>query len=321
MTKMKAVICTKYGSPEVLQLSKVEIPIPKNNEVLVRIHATAVTTSDCVIRGLKTPGGHKFPIKQLMRFGMRLFIGFSKPRNPILGLVFSGVIESVGKDIKSFNAGDKVFGFTGVSRGTYAEYKCVSAKEIANGEMVLKPKNRSHEESVAVVYGGTLAMHFLRDANIKRQQKVLIYGASGAIGTIAIQLAKHFEAEVTGVCSSTNFNMVASLGADKMLDYTKEDSSRQLEQYDLILDAVGKNKTSKLKTECRNSLTKNGKYISVDDGFLRIRSEYLKNLKELVEAKQIKSVIDRKYTLESIDEAHRYVDKGHKKGNVVIKLS
>lgn len=318
MTKMKAIICTKYGKPEVLQLREVNKPIPKDDEVLVKIQKTAVTASDCVLRGLKVPGGHQFPIKQLMRFAMRLFIGFTKPANPILGLVFSGVVASVGKNVKLLTLGEEVFGFTGLSRGTYAEYKCVSNKEIARGEVTLKPSNVSHEEAVAIIYGGVLAVHFMRNAQIQKKQKVLVYGASGAIGTIAVQLAKHYEAEVTAVCSTKNFELVAALGADKMLDYTREDAIGELEQYDFVLDAVGKNKTSLIKEASRKSLTENGRYVSVDDGLLKIQPDYLPKLRRLVEMENIQAVIDKTYPLEDIVEAHRYVEKGHKKGNVVI---
>ncbi|NDI35028.1 zinc-binding dehydrogenase [Chengkuizengella sediminis] len=317
---MKAIICQKYGPPEVLQLNEVEKPIPKNNEVLIKIHSTAVTASDCVIRGFKMPGNPSFPKKQIMELMMRLFIGFSKPRNPIIGLVFSGVVESVGKDIKGYKKGDQVYGFTGISRGTYAEYKCVSAKEAAQGELVIKPNNISHKEAAAVVYGGALAMHFMKDMDIQSGQKVLIYGASGAIGTTAVQLAKHFGAEVTAICSSSNIELVKSLGADKVIDYTKEDSINQLELYDSILDAVGKNKSSKLKIQCKKALSQNGKYVSVDDRLLKIHPHYLVKLNELIEAGHVNAVIDRNYPLEEIVEAHKYVDKGHKKGNVVITV-
>lgn len=320
MIKMKAVICTKYGNPDVLKFREVKKPIPKADEVLVKIHATAVTASDCVIRGLNVPGGHQFPIKQLMKFGMRLFIGFTKPRNPIIGLVFSGVIEATGKNIETFKEGDEVFGFTGISRGTYAEYKCVPIKEIKAGEMTLKPSNASHQEAVAIVYGGVLAIHFMKNTNIKKGQKVLVYGASGAIGTIALQLAKHYEAEVTAVCSTKNFELVASLGSDKMIDYTKKGAANQLEQYDFIFDAVGKNKTSNLKEACKESLTQDGKYVSVDDEFLKIQSHYLPKLRDLFETETIQAVIDKTYPLENIVEAHEYVEKGHKKGNVLIKV-
>lgn len=320
MTKMKAVICTGYGNPDVLQLSEINKPIPKKDEVLVKIHTTAVTASDCVIRGLNIPGGHKFPVKQLMQFAMRLFIGFTKPRNPILGLVFSGIIESTGENIETFKKGEEVFGFTGTSRGSYAEYKCVSAKEIAAGNICSKPQNINHRKSVAIVYGGVLAIHFMKNANLKKHQKVLIYGASGAIGTIAVQLAKLEGTEVTAVCSESNFKLITSLGADKCIDYKKKNAVTKLEQYDFILDAVGKNKSSKLKVTCQKSLSKNGKYVSVDDGFLKIHPSYLPKLKSLIETKNLQAVIDKEYRLDDIVEAHRYVDQGHKKGNVIISI-
>ncbi|MEI5908879.1 NAD(P)-dependent alcohol dehydrogenase [Bacillus spongiae] len=317
---MKAVICTKYGPPEVLQLNEVEKPVPKDNEVLVKIHATAVTASDCVIRGFKMPGNPSFPKKQIMQLMMRLFIGISKPRNPIIGLVFSGAVEAVGKDIKQYKKGDEVYGFTGNSRGAYAEYKCVSAKEIAQGELVHKPSNISYEEATAVVYGGVLAIHFMKGSKIQSGQKVLIYGASGAIGTIAIQLAKHKGAKVTAICSSSNEELVQSLGADKVIDYTKADSVNHLEIYDFILDAVGENKSSELKKQSKKALSQTGKYVSVDDSLLKIHPEYLIKLNDLIGAGHVKAIIDRNYPLEEIVEAHEYVDKGHKKGNVVISI-
>ncbi len=316
---MKAIVCTKYGPPEVLQVKDVEKPIPKKNEVLIKIEATAVTASDCIIRGFKMPGKLGFPKKQIMGFMMRLFVGFTKPRNPVIGLVFSGEIESIGKDIKHFKKGDKVYGFTGYSFGTYAEFKCMSEKESKRGCLAIKPKNISHEEAAAISYGGILATHFM-GGNIQSGHKVLIYGASGAIGTTAVQLAKCYGAEVTGVCSSTNLEMVKSLGADKVIDYTKDDSINQVETYDFILDAVGENKSSELKVQCRKALNPNGKYVSVDDGALELHSEYLINLKEFIEAGNIKVVIDRSYPLEEIVKAHRYVDKGHKKGSVTIAV-
>lgn len=316
---MKAVICTSYGSPEVLKISKIEKPTPTQNEVLVKVTATAVTVSDTVIRTLTVPGDYRFPLKQLMKFAMRLFIGFNRPRNPILGLVFSGIIESVGGSVSGFKEGDEVFGFTGQSRGSYAEYKCVTNKEIETGEVIRKPKNVSHKEAVAIVYGGILTMHFF-DVDIKKGQKVLIYGASGAIGTIAIQYAKYLGAEVTAVCSSKNYELVTSLGAEKVIDYTQQSSTSQLEKYDFILDAVGKKKSSELKKICRKSLTTKGKYTSVDDGLLKVKPEYITELKDLIETNHINAVIDKVFKLEDIIDAHRYVDLGHKKGNVVIQL-
>ncbi len=319
MKKMKAIICTEYGEPNVLKLTEVQKPIPKKNEVIVKIHSTAVTASDCLIRGLKIPGGHRFPMKQLMKFGMRVFIGFTKPRNPILGLVFSGVIEKTN-NVSNYKLGDEVYGFTGVSRGTYAEYKCVSNKEIISGQMALKPKNASHQEATAIVYGGTLAIHFMRNANIKKGQKVLIYGASGANGTVAVQIAQYHGAEVTAVCSNKNFDLVKSLGANKVIDYTSKDAINKLEKYDFILDAVGKNKTSSLKVASKTSLTSNGIYASVDDGFLKIKPSYLQKLNTYFETGNFKAIIDRTYSLNDTEKAHEYVEEGHKKGNVIINV-
>ena len=307
---MKAIVCTKYGPPEVLQLREVEKPTPRKNEVCIKIFATAVTASDCIVRGFKMPIWH--PIGLMMG----LMLGFTKPRNPIIGMVLAGDIESVGKDVKRFKKGDQVYGMTGLGFGTYAEYKCMSEKEC----LVIKPSYISYEEAAAVAYGGNLAGHFLKKGNIQNRQKVLIYGASGAIGTTAVQLAKYFGANVTGVCSTTNLELVKSLGADTVIDYTKEDLMSKGELYDFILDAVGKNKSSKLKLQCKKVLTKNGKYISVDDGNPKSLTEYLVLLNELIEAGHFKAVIDKCYPLEKIVEAHRYVDKGHKKGNVVITV-
>jgi len=320
MEKMKAVICTKYGPPEVLQLQDVKKPIPKENEVLIKIHATAVTASDCIIRGFNLPGDHKFPMKQIVGLMMRLYVGFTKPKKPILGLVLSGVIESHGKDIKQFKTGDQVYAMTGFSFGGYAVYKCMREKESKNGCLAIKPNNMSHEEAASVSYGGILSIHFMKKMNIQGGQKVLIYGASGAIGTVAVQIAKSLGAEVTGVCGSSNAELVKSLGADKVIDYTDDSSIKKLEEYDHILDAVGKNKKSNLKKASRNALKENGKYISVDDESLELRSEYLIQLTELCEAGKVKASTDSTYTLEQIVEAHRYVDQGHKKGSVVISI-
>ncbi|MEM6813020.1 MAG: NAD(P)-dependent alcohol dehydrogenase [Bacteroidota bacterium] len=317
---MKAIICTKYGPPEVLQLQEVDKPFPKKDEVLIKIKATAVTASDCVLRGLKMPGDPHFPKKQIMKLMVRLFMGFKKPRNPIIGSVFSGEIESIGDRIQQFKKGDEVYGFSPTTLGGYAEYKGMTKKEFQRGGLSIKPSNTSHEEAAALVYGGVLALFFLRKMNVQNQAKILIYGASGAIGSIAVQLAKNIGAEVTAVCSSSNTELVKSLGADKTIDYTKEHSMNELESYDFVFDAVGKNKKSKLKSQSKKALKENGRYVSVDDGLHKLGSLDLTNLKNLIEAGKIKAVIDKHYPIEQIVEAHKYVEKGHKKGNVVITI-
>jgi NADPH:quinone reductase-like Zn-dependent oxidoreductase len=306
---MKAIVCTKYGPPEVLQLKEVEKPALQSGEVRVKILATAVTASDCIVRGFRLPLWHP------MGLMMGLALGFTKPRQPILGIVLAGEVESAGKDVKTFTQGDQVFGWDVSSAfGAYAEYKCLPA----NGMLAIKPANVNHEEAAAVLYGGLIALHFLKKGNVQRGQKVLIYGASGAVGTSAVQLARYFGAEVTGVCSTVNLEMVKSLGADTVIDYTQEDFMNRGELYDFIFNAVGKRKA---RLACKTALAPNGKYVTVDDGAPKVHIEDLIFLKELVEAGKIKSVIDRRYPLEQIGEAHRYVETGHKKGNVVITVA
>ncbi len=310
---MRAIVCTKYGPPEVLQLKEVEKPAPKNNEVLIKIYATAVTATDCLMRRSDLP--------IIMSLGRALSVGFTKPRRSIFGAVLAGEIEAVGKDVKLFKTGDKVYGSTGLKLSAYAEYVCMPQAGTITGCLTLKPSTMSYEEAAAVPYGALIGLHFINKGNIRSGQKVLVYGASGANGTTAVQIAKYLGAEVTAVCSAANLELVKSLGADKVIDYTKEDSISSLELYDFVLDAVGRRKSSKLKVECKKALTQTGKYVSVDGGMPRPRAEYLVWLRQIIEEGHFKAVIDRRYPLEQTVEAHRYVDEGHKKGNVVITVT
>jgi NADPH:quinone reductase-like Zn-dependent oxidoreductase len=299
---MKAIVCTKYGPPDFLQLQEVDKPAPKEDEVLTRVYAATVTRGDVMLRKL-----HPLLFLPLQLFGMR--------RKKIPGHEFAGVIESAGKAVKRFKEGDQVFGTTtGLSVGANAEYVCLP-EEWSSGVLAIKPANMSYEEAAAVPVGAMTALYILKNGSIQSGQKVLILGASGSVGTYAIQLAKYFGAEVTGICSTTNIEMVKSLGADMVIDYTIEDFTKSSQTYDVIFDAVGKTSASSSKS----SLKKSGIYLSVRSS----TSETTENLifiKELVEAGKIKSVIDRRYPLAQTAEAHRYVETGHKKGNVVITL-
>lgn len=317
---MKAIVYTTYGPPDVLEVKEVAKPAPRGNEVLIKVHATTVTAADGLMRRGEPLWG-------------RIILGLRRPRKKLLGIELAGEIESVGKDVKRFRKGDQVYGFTGFRLGAYAEYTCMPEE----GSLVTKPANMTYEEAAATVDGASTALFFLRDkASIQSGQKVLIIGASGSIGSAAVQLARQFGAEVTGVCSSTNVDLVTSLGADKVIDYTEEDFTNNGETYDIIFDTVGKSSFSR----CKGSLKANGCYLptvglinhilmlwtSITGGKKVITGMSIEKraalifLRELIEAGKLKSVIDRRYPLEQIAAAHRYVDKGHKKGNVVITV-
>ncbi|KWU66750.1 NAD(P)-dependent alcohol dehydrogenase [Priestia megaterium] len=302
---MKAMVCTKYGKPDVLQLEEVENPIPKENEILIKIHATTVTSGDCRVRSFNSP--------LLLWLPMRIVLGLRKPRKSILGVELAGEVEDVGKNVTRFKKGDQLFAMTGMKFGGYAEYICLPEK----GTIAVKPENVTCEEAASISFGGTTALHFFRKGNIQAGQKVLIYGASGAVGTAAVQLASYYGAEVTGVCSAKNSELVKSLGADRVINYQHENFTEKEERYDLIFDAVGKI----TKNQCQEVLALNGRFVSVEgQGITKVQTKDLLLLKKLMEEGQIKSVIDRCYSLEQIPEAHEYVETGHKIGSVVVTL-
>ncbi|WP_053375987.1 NAD(P)-dependent alcohol dehydrogenase [Paenibacillus sp. FJAT-27812] len=318
---MKAIVCTQYGASEVLQLKEVEKPTPNNNEVRIKIYAAAVTPSDCAFRKADP-------------FMIRLIYGLRKPKYSILGVELAGEVDSVGKEVTLFKKGDQVFGVSPNSFGAYAEYMCLAEDK----PLITKPANATYEEAAAVCDGALTALVFLRDtAKIQRGQKVLVNGASGAVGAYAVQLARFFGAEVTGVCSTKNLEWVKSIGADKVIDYTKEDFTKSGQTYDVIFDAVGKLSFSK----CKGTLSQRGIYLSTVPALgtmlqmlrtskfgskkamftaagLKQSKENLVFLKELFETGKIKAVIDRRYRMEEAAEAHKYVEKGHKRGNVVL---
>jgi 2-desacetyl-2-hydroxyethyl bacteriochlorophyllide A dehydrogenase len=319
---MKAIVYTKYGTPEVLMLKEVEKPIPKDNEILIKIKATAVNSGD-------------WRLRKADPYAVRLFFGLIKPKNNILGGVLSGEIEAVGKDVKRFKVGDEVFGSSALSSGfgAYAEYKCLSEEAV----LALKPANITHNEAAVIPFGGTTALHFIKKAGIVSGQKVLIYGASGAVGSAAVQLAKHFGAHVTGVCSTANIDLVKSLGADKVIDYTKDDFTKNGEKYDVIFETVNKTSLSRnlkslkpkgilILSAAGMSEMIRGAWISMTNtqkiltGVNSENAEDMVFLKELIEAGKLKPVIDRTYPLEQMAEAHAYVEKGHKRGNVAIVI-
>ncbi|HCA80523.1 MAG TPA: NAD(P)-dependent alcohol dehydrogenase [Bacteroidetes bacterium] len=323
---MRASIYERYGAPDVLQLKDVAKPAPKDNEVLIKICATTVTSGDWRARSLNVPAG----------FGLmsRLFFGVSRPRQPILGTELSGVVESVGKSASKFKVGDKVFAFSGAGMGCYAEYKCMPE----DGAVALKPANLTFDEAAAMSFGGTTALNFFKRGKLQSGEKVLVNGASGGVGTAAVQLARHFGADVTGVCSAANVELVKSLGAAHVIDYTKEDFTQNGETYDVIIDTVGTAPFSRIKSSLKErgrlllvlgtlpdllqipwvSMTSSKRVIG---GPATERAEDLRFLAKLAEAGEFRPVIDRRYPLEQIAEAHRYVDTGRKKGNVVITVA
>ncbi len=330
---MKAVVYTEYGSPDVLHLAEVEKPAPKDNEILIKIHAVSVNYGDSLARNFKGTPPSKFNMPFLFYFPARIAFGFSKPKMQILGSELSGEVESVGKDVKLFKSGDQVFAYRGMNMGANAEYLCMPE----DGLVALKPANMTYDEAATIPYGGLTALNLLRKVNIQPGQKILINGASGAIGSAAVQLAKYYGAEVTGVCGTPRLKFVKSLGADKVIDYTKEDFTQNGETYDFIFDILGKSSF----LGCKNSLKENGVYllasfkmkqifqmlwtskVSRKKVICALSGETIADLlfiKELVEKGKIKSIIDKRFLLEQIAEAHRYIEQGQKQGNVVITL-
>src|SRR5438477_8897086 len=285
---MKAAICTSYGPPEVLQIRSVAEPRPKRNEVCIRISATAVTASDCIVRGMKLRGRY--------RLLMRIAFGLRAPRRGIIGMIAAGQVEAVGRDVTSFKEGDEVFGMDGFRAGTYAEKVCWPAST----QLALKPARLTFDEAAALPYGGLLASFFLRRLKVKAGLRVLIYGASGAIGTSAVQLARHLGADVTGVCGTGNLELVRSLGASTVIDYTKEDFTQRGDRYDVIFDAVGKRKSAKAMAKSAVALASGGVALSVDDAFPRTSASDLLVLTKLAESGELRPVIDRRYTLDEI---------------------
>lgn len=305
---MKAVVFETYGSADVLQLTEVDKPVPKAHEVLVKIHATTVTSGDVKIRRSDFPLLYWLPV--------RLIFGLTRPKRNILGYELAGEIEAIGEKVSLFKKGDKIFGTTtGLPSGSYAEYVCLP-EMWKSGVIGLMPDTLSFEEAAALPVGGMTALFLLRKGNVRSAQRVLIYGASGSVGTYAVQLAKHFGAEVTGVCSSTNLELVRQLGADNVIDYLEENFTQNGVSYDLIFDAVGKASHPQVK----KSLRKNGRYVSVK-AMTSESTEDLLYLKKLAEAGELKAAIDRRYPLERTAEAHAYVETGRKKGNVVITVA
>jgi len=330
---MKAIVYTEYGSPDVLQLVDVKKPSPKDNEILIRIRAVSVNYGDTLARNFRGVSPRKFNMPFLFWLPARMVFGFNKPKIKTLGSELAGEIESIGKDVTLFKKGDQVFGYRAQNMGANAEYICMPE----NGLVAIKPVNMTYAEAATVPYGALTALNLLRKVNIQPGQKILINGASGGIGSAAIQLAKYFDAEVTGVCGTPRLEFVKALGADKVIDYTKEDFTKNGETYDLIFDILGKSSFAR----CKSSLKPNGRYLlasfKMKQLFQMLWTSKMENrkvicalssekvedllfIKELVEAGKLKSIIDKRYPLEQTAEAHRYVEAGHKKGNVVITL-
>lgn len=304
---MKAIVCEKYGAPEVLKLTTVDQPMAKDHEIRINIKATAVNSGDVRVRGLAVEG--------FLKIVMRFVLGFNKPRKSILGNVYAGVVDQVGKNVTQFQLNDEVFGLTGFKFGTNAEYITISAKSM----LTKKPKNASFEEAAALVFGAHTAIHFLTKANIESipNPKVLIYGATGSVGTAAVQIAKHFNAHVVAVCGEHGVSLTEKMGADRIIVYTQEDFTQISEKFDIIFDAVGKIS----KKQCKSLLNENGIFKTV--GGLEVASEQISQLelvRTLFEQGKYNPTIDKTFSMEEIVEAHRYVDSGRKKGNVVIKI-
>lgn len=303
---MKAVICTRYGTPDVLQLQEVPQPVPKHNQILVKVVATAVNSGDVRVRS--------FDVSGIMKPVMRLILGFSRPRKRILGNVFSGTVDSVGNRVSRFKVGDKVFGMTGFRFGTYAEYISISEKS----NVIEMPVNATFEEAAAIIFGGQTAIHFLRKAFMsgKLHQRILIIGATGSVGTAAIQIASHYKASITAVCSSNGHKLVRELGVGKVVLYDKEDFTKLTDRFDIIFDAVGKSG----KNQCKHLLDKSGVYKTVRWGYASETLPKLQLLKTLFEKGELEATIDKTFPMDQVVEAHRYVDTGRKKGNVILKI-
>ena len=310
MTRMRAAVCTGWGPPEVVRVLDVKQPSPGKGQVRIRVVASSVTASETMMRGLKFPRPYRILV--------RIMFGLRPPGRPlILGIVFSGEVESVGRKVTAFKPGDEVFGLSQWKGGCNAEYVCVSA----TGLIAARPANLSHAEAAALPYGGLLASVLVRKAAIKAGQRVLVYGASGAIGTATVQLARHLGARVTGVCSTTNLALVQSLGAESVVDYTREDFTASGERYDAILDAVGKRKSAPAMVHAERALAPGGTIMSIDDFRPWLSAEDLLVLKRLAESGEFRPVVDRTFALDQIAEAHRYVDEGHKRGNVIVTIA